>query len=173
MDKLQRQIARARRRLNVQHFLGVLPWCWFCTLLAAAIAIGIEKTIWPEIDISRWAAYWIGGGVLIGLFAAVVWTWIVRRGDLEAAWEIDRRFGLKERASSSLALTADELNTSCGQALVEDAALHLNRLQLSERFPVSISRRILLPLASCSRRCFVLAAEPNSLAPRQPESAGQ
>ena len=43
MESLQRQVRRAQVRLNVQRFLVVLSWCWFATLLAAAVAIAADK----------------------------------------------------------------------------------------------------------------------------------
>ena len=87
--------------------------CLFGTLLVAAIAIGVQKKWLAGVDGWQWAVAWIGGAVAVGLLVAMVWTWFVRMRDLEAAIEIDRRFGLKERVSSSLALTTEELDTSC------------------------------------------------------------
>lgn len=49
MQALQKQIRRARRRLILQSFTGKLAWCWFVTLLVAAVAIGAGK-FWPMDD---------------------------------------------------------------------------------------------------------------------------
>ncbi len=147
MDCLKQQVARARRRLAAQQFLSVLPWCWLGTMQAAVAAVGVQKLFLPDIDGWAWAAQWLAGAVALGCLAALVWTLVVRRGDLDAAMEIDRRFGLKERVSSSLALTADERTSPCGQALVEETASRISQLTVAERFPVRISRRMLLPLA--------------------------
>ena len=40
MDNLLKEIRRVQRRLAFQRFLGVLGWCWFAALLAAAAVLG-------------------------------------------------------------------------------------------------------------------------------------
>jgi hypothetical protein len=158
MNQLKLQVAKARRRLIVQQFLGVLAWCLFGTLLVAAIAIGVQKKWLAGVDGWQWAAAWIGGGALMGLLMATVWTWLARLPELQAAIEIDHRFGLKERVSSSLALSADELETPFGQALVDDAERRVSRLDVDERFPVKLQRRSLLwliPAAAAFALCFL------------------
>ena len=74
MEQLKHQVARARRRLILQQFLGVLVWCWFGTLMAAALAIGVQKGLLPNVEGWRWAACWLGGVVGAGLLIAIVWT---------------------------------------------------------------------------------------------------
>ncbi len=131
MDQLKQQVAKARRRLMTQQFLGVLPWCWFGTILAAAVAMGAQKLFLPA---HRRLAFGRHSGwqrqLALGLLAALIWTSIIRRGQFEAALEIDRRFGLKERVSTALALTAEELNSPCGQALVDDAMQRVSQLDI-------------------------------------------
>ncbi len=146
MQELIKQIRKARRRLVVQQFLTALVWCWFATLLAAAVAIGIQKWLLTSVDGWRWATFWLGGAASMGIIVAAFWTWVVRSPDLEAALEIDRRFGLKERISSALSLTPDELQTPFGQALVEDARQRIEKLEITGRFPIRISRRAWLPV---------------------------
>src|SRR5262245_57222785 len=120
MDQLKKQVAKARRRMSIQHFLAALGWCLFATLIVASIAIGVQKWLLADINGAKWATWWLAGAVGGGLLAAAVWTWWARLAELDAAMEIDRRFGLKERISSSLALSADDVQTSAGQALVDD-----------------------------------------------------
>ncbi len=146
MQELIKQIRKARRRLVTQQFLTALVWCWFATLLAAAVAIGIQKWLLTSVDGGRWATFWLGGAAGVGIIAATMWTWIVRSPELEAALEIDRRFGLQERISSALSLTPEELQTPFGQALVEDARRRIDKLEISGRFPIRMSRRAWLPV---------------------------
>ena len=63
----------------------------------------------------------MGGALGVGLVAAIVWTLVSRRSVLDAAIELDLRFGLKERVSSSLSLSEDDLQSDAGRALVKDA----------------------------------------------------
>ncbi len=146
MDTLHKQIARARRRLVVQQFLSVLMWCWFATLAMALIAIGVQKMWLVGIDGFQWAAAWLGGALGSGFLAAIVWIWVFRLPELDAALEIDRRFGLKERVSSSLALGPEDLDSPVGRALLDDTIRRVGRLDVDERFPVKLNRRAWLPL---------------------------
>ena len=122
MEEIKRQVTTARRRLILQQFLTVVPWTLFATLLLAVCAIGATK-IWPvNVDPTIWTWSWIGGSFAAGVLIASVWTYFVRYDTLNAAIEIDRRFGLKERVSSALSLAPEELESESGQALVHDAS---------------------------------------------------
>ena len=44
----------------------------------------------------------LGGSILLSLTTASIATWVYRQHELDAAVELDQRFGLKERVSSSL-----------------------------------------------------------------------
>ena len=132
METLRRQVRRARKRLVLQLFLGKLAWCWFATLFLAAVAIGLGK-VWPEIDQRTWALGCLATAFATGLLAAGLWTWWRTQSLLETAAEIDRRFGLKERVSSSLALHGAELESRAGKALVDDASVRLGRIDVAER----------------------------------------
>ncbi|MCR9119530.1 MAG: hypothetical protein NXI22_21565, partial [bacterium] len=104
MDEIKRQVASARRRLVVQQFVTIATWSLFAALLVALIGVASPK-IWAIAPTSTpqgsqiWHISWVAGSLVVGLITAAVVTWIVRRGELEAAMEIDRRFGLKERVS--------------------------------------------------------------------------
>jgi len=146
MEEIKRQVTRARRRLVLQQFLRVIGWSLFVSLLVAAIGLAIPR-IWAlPIDARAWDISWISGGALLGLIVAGVWTYLIRRSPLDAAIELDRRFGLKERVSSALALGPDELSSDAGQALVTDAIRRVERLDVREEFKVSPTWRLVLPL---------------------------
>ena len=146
MDILRKQIRRAQTRLALQRFASRLSTCLFATLLAATAAVAVRKCCNLPIDGRLWSWSWIGGSAVVGVLAAGIWTWWKRQSALEAAIEIDRRFGLKERVSSSLALTPAELETEAGQALVSDAIHRIDRLDVSQAFVVRPNRWSLLPL---------------------------
>jgi hypothetical protein len=146
METLRKQVARAHRRLMFGRFMTALAWCWFGALLVAAAAIAAAK-LWPiEVDGWVWAGSWIGGSMALGLIAAAAWTWVRRREPLTAAIEIDRRFGLKERVSSALALSPAEAGTDAGRALINDAVRRIERIDVPSRFKTPLARRNLLPL---------------------------
>jgi hypothetical protein len=142
MSELEKQVRRAYRRLGFQRFLRVLGWCWFGTLLAALGAMGVDKFYPLGVPAGGWAA----GALGLGLVVAVVWMLATRRGPLGAAIEIDRRFGLKERVSSTLAMAAEERETEAGQALLHDAIRRVGRIDVASRFAVTPGKQVLLPL---------------------------
>ena len=142
MDTLQRQIGRARRRLAFQRFLDRLGWCWFAALAAALVLIAVDK--FRPLGLDAWA--WAAGALAVGLAAAAVWTLMVRGDSLEAALEIDHRFGLKERVSSALALSPADRESEAGAALVADALRRIERIDVAGQFGVQPPRRLLWPL---------------------------
>ena len=147
MEEIKRQVGRAQRRLVLQQFFTVCGWSLFASLLIAAIGLAIPRLWVLNVNAQAWDWSWIGGGLAAGLLLAAVWTYIIRRTRLDAAIEIDRRFGLKERVSSTLALSSDELTTEIGQALMSDAVRRVERIDVREQFQVAPSWRLLLPLA--------------------------
>jgi len=158
MEEIKRQVGRAHRRLVFQQFLRVVGWSLFATLLIAAIGLAVPR-IWPlALDRQIWDWSWIGGGLAAGFVVASVWTLIIRRSKLDAAIELDRRYGLKERVSSTLALGPEELDTEIGQALMTDAVRRVERIDVREQFQVSPSWRILLPLVPAIALAVMFAA---------------
>lgn len=142
MEQLKKQVRRAQRSLGLQRFVEALGWCCFVTLLAALAVILVDK--FRPLGVEAWI--WGAGGLGLGFLSAVIWSIIRGRGPIDAAIEIDRRFGLKERVSSALAMSADDLQTASGQALVEDATERVHRIDVNEHFAVSPGRQLLLPL---------------------------
>lgn len=143
MEPLQRQVRRAQVRLNVQRFLMVLSWWLFATLLVAVLAIAADK-VWT---FGLHAGWTIVGALVAGFLGAAAWTWVHRHHHLEAAIELDRRFGLKERISSALSLGEADRESEVGRALVTDASKRAEELQVGEQFLVRPNRWSLLPLA--------------------------
>ena len=152
METLRKQIRRAHRRLMLASLAGKLSWCWFVALVLAVLAIGAGK-YWPLVDDPTWTLGCLATALVGGLLAALLWTWAVRHDTLEAAVEIDRRFGLKERISSTLALDRAQLETAIGQALVRDAQQRVERIDVAEKFRVRPGRRALLPLLPAAVAC--------------------
>src|SRR5690606_11017056 len=145
MEPIRRQVRRARRRLLFQQFLGVFGWSMFIALLVTAAGLAIPKRWVLEVDPVAWRWSCIAGGIISGLAMAILATLCAQRGALDAAIELDRRFALKERVASTLALSPDEAQTDIGQALIADASRRVAELDVAERFPVRPSWTIGLP----------------------------
>ena len=142
MEELKRQVRTAQRRLGLQRFVGVLGWCCFAGLSAALVLIALDK-VWP-LGIEPWV--WPAGGLAAGVVAAVFWSIARGRGPVDAAIEIDRRFGLKERVSSTLAMSSEQRDSAVGEAVIRDAVHRVERVDVPDRFPISPGRQLLLPL---------------------------
>ncbi len=151
MDEITRQVDRARRRLILQRVNRIVPWTCFGALLVAAAAIAIPK-IWVLESLATplastiWSLAWLGGAVLVGLLAATAVTYFTRARTIDAAIEIDRRYGLKERVSSAFSLTPEELESEAGRALIDDAGRRVSRIDVREQFGFGVNWRALMPL---------------------------
>jgi hypothetical protein len=143
MEQLLKQVRRARWWLGVQRFLGVLG-CWLSgTLSVAFVLVVVDKCRPLGVEAWIWAAAALG----LGLVAAIGWAVATGRGLVAAAVELDRRCGLKERVSSSLSLSEEERASALGQALIEDARRHVERIDVREHFRAAPGRQLLLPVA--------------------------
>jgi len=171
VEEIKRQVGRARRRLVLEQFFRVFGWSLFTTLLLASIGLAIPRIWVVHVDHQLWDLSWIVGGIGVGLVMAAIWTFVIRRSRLDAAIELDRRFGLKERVSSTLALTSDELGSDIGKALMIDAVRRVERIDVREQFKVSPTWRIILPLAPAIA-VIVLVLLPNA-ATKQAEATTQ
>ncbi len=152
MEEISRQVARARRRLVWQQFLKIAPWVFFATLLVASLGIAVPKFRPFEFLATAesqqlWVSWWIAGSLGLALLVSTLWTLLKRKSTLDAALEIDRRFGLKERISSSLALNDSERETVIGKALLDDAARRVSQIRVNERFGVAPRWYAVAPLA--------------------------
>ena len=145
MEQLVRQVRRAQRWLGLQRFVGMLGWCCFGSLLIALVLIVVGKLRPMGIEGWMWGAV-VLVALGLGIVAAAFWAVIRGRGPIDAAIEIDRRFRLKERVSSALALSDQERASPLGQALVNDAVRRVRRIDVGEHFTISPGRQLLLPL---------------------------
>jgi hypothetical protein len=173
MDQIRKQVSRARRRLWVELFLNRLIRCWFVTLLVAAAAIAMPKLVAVENLPAQWTAAWLGGAIGGGLLAALLWTWLRGRSELDAAMEIDRRFELKERIASSLSLPPEAVETPAGRALLNDALRAISRLEIDQRFRIHLGRSAWLPLGPALVALLLIALVDNKQAQSSPDPASQ
>jgi hypothetical protein len=115
-------------------------------LIIATIAVAVPRIIAIEQLPAQWDNMWLIGGVVGALVAAAGWTIFSRRSALDAAIEIDRRFDLRERIASSLSLSTEEQKSAAGRAVVNDALRVVKRINVEDKFQVSVGRRALWPL---------------------------
>lgn len=147
MDNLLEQVQRARRKMIRNAFAARLGWWLFGALAVAAIAIAVPKVVAIADLPSRWAEGWLIGAVVVAFVGAGLVTYFRRSDQLAAAAEIDRRFGLRERVASSLSLPESEQSSEIGQALINDAARSVQKIDVDAEFPLRWNRRAWAPLA--------------------------
>lgn len=157
MDQLREQVARARRRLVLEQFMGRLVWCLLAALTAAAIGIAAPRVIVIHDLPANWDTAWLLGGLGVGFLVAAAWTLFSNRSPLDAAMEIDHRFDLRERVASSLSLTDEDRTSDAGKAVVNDALRAVRRIEVDEKFRVQLDRRAWWPLVPAAI-VFVLVA---------------
>lgn len=157
MDQLHQQVARARRRLITEQFVGRLVWCVLAALVVAAIAVAVPRVIAIAGLPEHWDASWIIGSLVAALMWSITWTIVSNRSPLDAAIEIDRRFDLRERIASSLSLSSDEQSSDAGRAVVNDALRAVSRIDVDEKFGVHVDRRAWWSLVPAAM-VFVLVA---------------
>ncbi len=161
MEELKKQVARAHMRLTFQRFLRVLAGSLFVTFLVAAIAIAVPKIWAMDVSETVWNRGWLGGAAGLSLLIAGVWAYLNRRSTLEAAIEIDQRFGLKERVSSTFALSEQDLATEAGQTLVQDASRRVAKIDVGDKFQIKGGWKSALPLVPAVL-AFALIFLPNA-----------
>ncbi|MEQ8848168.1 hypothetical protein [Botrimarina sp.] len=147
MDEIRQRIDAARRRLILRQWAGRLAVCLAVAFGAALVAIAVPKLVAVAGLPAAWSVWWLVGAAVIGLAAATVWTALDNRSPLDAAVEIDKRFGLRERVASTLSLTEEDFSTEAGAALARDARRAIDRVEVSEQFRFGLNRTAWLPVA--------------------------
>ncbi|MEY4567988.1 MAG: hypothetical protein RLY14_2958, partial [Planctomycetota bacterium] len=146
MNSIERLSRHARRRLAFTCFLQKFPLCFAGYFALAALAIGINKVWAVPIDGKIWLATWIAVAALATMIHTLILVKWNTPSILQSAIEVDRRFGLRERLSSALALSPDQLQSPLAQALQSDAQRQAERIDIRDRFEVRLSKWSLLPL---------------------------
>ena len=146
MDSLQKHVRKAQWRMTLQQLVKRLIICLSVTISLAAIAVLLPKIYPLGVDRQVWMWSWIGGAAGLGLVIACVWTYLTRASALAAAIEVDIRYGLKERVSSSLSMDEKSRESEWGKALMNDAVRQVERIDVTDRFQVRSGWNTLAPI---------------------------
>ncbi|WP_146532145.1 hypothetical protein [Rubripirellula reticaptiva] len=147
MNRLEQKVSTARRRLVLAKFGKALCMTLFVGLIVATVAIAVPALKFLEIDFQAWTYGWIGGASLAAVVIAGIYAIATAPTMQSVAAEVDRRFGLRERVSSSMALDKATKESDFGIALVADAEKRADQLAVADRFPLKPSRLGWMPLA--------------------------
>ncbi len=147
MNRIESKVANARRRLILGRFGRALCYTMFAGLIIATIAIALPALRVLDIDFQTWVYAWIGGCTLVALLSAAIYTVVTAPSKADVAAEVDRRFGLRERLSSSITLAEAERESDFGAALMSDAEKRADQLAIADRFALKPSKLGWLPIA--------------------------
>jgi DNA-binding ferritin-like protein len=168
MKEIQKQVARARRRMTGQIALRYFAASLLVLASIAVVALTIPKLWYFNLDPRQWYIAWLSSVGGLTLLSTLFLTFRNRPMPLVAAVEVDRRFQLKERLSSALQLSEHDRRSPAGQALAMDAVARAERIDVRDHFPVKPNRTLwwsLLPVALAAGSILVPnAAAPKSLA---------
>ncbi|TWT47506.1 hypothetical protein [Botrimarina hoheduenensis] len=164
MDEIRNRVQRAHRRLVLRQWAARLAFCWAITFSIAVAALATPKLFaLPNLP-AVWNLGWLVGALVVGLLGASLWTALRRKSTLDAAVEIDRRFELRERIASTLALSEEALSSQAGAALAQDARKAIHQVDVAERFRLGLDRGALLPLAPLMAALVIATLLPNRTA---------
>lgn len=158
---LQRQLTQVSRRMFMQTFVDRLVWYVVGALVLATAWFLVQPWL---IASAPDALRWVVAGGLAGacLLSALVHALLTAPSRLSAALCFDEKFGLKERVTTSLTLSAEQAQTPAGQALLADVNQRIGSLDVGERFPLRLSRTmVLVPATAVLFACVALLYDPS------------
>jgi hypothetical protein len=136
MSRLDYHIATIRNKLMLGIFLEALAWAGMGLGVAILMAVIVERVLDRQLAHS---AMLIGGGTLVTLLGAFIYSLARRPTEKLAAVKIDEVLGLKEKYST--ALYARSLADPFAQASVQDAERSADGVSLYNRFPLKFPKQ--------------------------------
>ncbi len=167
MNDVNRQVTKARRRLNFHSFVHVLSWALFAGLVVAVIGLLVPK-IWylsfleTQQHHDAWTAGWVIGGCVLSLIVAGALSIRKFIDTQSAAIEVDNRFELRERLSSALSIDESTSESEVGQALLKDAGRSAEVIDVRDRFKFQRAKSLALPLIPIAL-LFAITFLPNAV----------
>ncbi|TWU40767.1 hypothetical protein [Novipirellula artificiosorum] len=147
MNKVESRVRSARRRLMLAQFGRSLCWTLFAATLIAIVAIAVPAIRSMDVDFRVWTHAWLIGSIIAAFVAAAIYALGTAPSIESVATEVDRRFGLSERLSSSLSLNERSREIHFGVALAHDAEIRAAKIEVADRFSLKPSKLGWLPLA--------------------------
>ncbi|RYG63736.1 hypothetical protein EON77_20600, partial [bacterium] len=148
MSQLEHHVSVVRSREGTSRALAALAWALVGVATLAVVAILLEKLLlWrPDAPSYRWLGGkpWLALGVAGGaaIVASILWGVRRRPSVQDAAVALDERLGTKEKFSTALYLQNDRglVGDPFAQAMVRDALMTADRVNLADRFPIQFPR---------------------------------
>src|SRR5262245_12631183 len=134
-SEIQRQVGKVRRRLFAQELLRLAITAAIVAVVATIGWVLVKPYVWNDAPQSfHWAV--LGGVGALAFIVAVVVALLRRPNATRSALWLDEAFGLRERITTSLALSNEDTATPAGQALLADTTGRIKGIKVGERFPI-------------------------------------
>ena len=151
MKQIESVVNQVLRRLFLQDLVRRLPWYLLACLGVAAAVIAVPKLVfWAPLSEAAasdlWYPAWGWGAVVLALGLCLLHGWRSKASRLRAAEELDRRCGLKQRVSATLASSPGQADAEFYQALVLDTQQQIERVHVPDEFPIRSRWTLALPL---------------------------
>src|SRR5947209_6379850 len=116
---VEKQVDRVGRRLFLQVILQSVVVCWAVGLLVAMLWFLVRPFTFAGLgDTVRWS---VPAGVLaLSTVAGILLAWLRRPNRVMSSLALDEKFGLKERVTTLLTLSDQQMTSPPGQALLRD-----------------------------------------------------
>ena len=147
MNQIESKVRSAHRRIVLGRIGQALCVTLFVSGIIAILAIAVPQLWFIDVDFWIWTYAWIGGCILAATIAAVIYGLATAPTRQSVASEVDRRFSLRERLSSSMSLADRDRESDFGIALVSDAEQRADQLEIADRFAIRPSKLGWLPIA--------------------------
>lgn len=147
MNRIESQVQTARRRLILGIFGRSLCVSLFAALIIATIAVAVPGFRTVTTDVQTWNTAWIGGCIVAALLGSLIYSVLNAPSTDRVALEVDKRFGLNERLSSSMLMTKADRESDFGIAVVDDATRRADKIKVADEFRFEPSKLGWLPIA--------------------------
>ena len=147
MNRIESQVQTARRRLILGIFGRAMCVSLFAGLIVATIAVAMPGIRAVNVDVQTWNIAWIAGCVAAAVVGSLIFSFVKAPDAERVALEVDKRFGLNERLSSSMLMTESDRESDFGIAVVDDATRRADRIKIADEFRFEPSKLGWLPIA--------------------------
>ncbi len=157
MNSIHRVVSHARRLLWLQIILNILSWSLMIAFAIAFLGMLVPK-VWyvpykfASLSAMSWSSAWLIGATVGATVVTAVIAMLHRPSTLYSAIELDRRFKMRERVSSTLQLSEEERSSSIGAALIDDTTTKVERVDVRDQFvvrPAPQTPWVMLPILAC------------------------
>ena len=156
MNRIEAQVRNARRRLILGKFGRALSVTLFAALIVATVACAIPGISPMDVEIRAWNLGWIIGSIAAAIVGSLIYAVSTAPTTERVALEVDKRFGLAERLSSSMSMLPSDRESDFGLAVMDDAARRADKIRISDQFGLQPNRLGWLPLATIPILAVVL-----------------